>query len=40
MLRGPVEFAAAESWGRELTVVVGPPAPPVVLDIMYQRVLG
>jgi hypothetical protein len=33
MLRGPVELAAAESWGRVLTVVVGPPAPPVVLHV-------
>ena len=30
MFRGPVELAAAESWGKVLTVVVGPPAPPLV----------
>jgi hypothetical protein len=33
MLRGSVELAAAESWGRVLTVVVGPPAPPFVLHV-------
>jgi Na+-translocating ferredoxin:NAD+ oxidoreductase RnfA subunit len=33
MLRGPVELAAADSWGRVLTVVVGPPAPPFVLYV-------
>jgi hypothetical protein len=33
ILRGPVELAAADSWGRLLTVVVGPPAPPMVLHV-------
>jgi hypothetical protein len=32
MTRGPEAIAAAESWGSVLTVVVGPPAPPLVLD--------